>query len=157
MTLAHRVAVMDKGVVQQIAAPREVYENPANLFVAGFIGSPPMNTLPGSIADGAFRSTEGSVPVSGHPPRDNAILGFRPEDASVVAPDKGHLRGSVFACELTGHETIVTCRLGGQQVVVKMGKSFDLPLDAPVGISVDSGKACLFDEASGGRLRPEGS
>ena len=55
MTLAHRVAVMNKGVVQQIATPREIYDDPANLFVAGFIGSPPMNTLPqGALADGGF-------------------------------------------------------------------------------------------------------
>jgi multiple sugar transport system ATP-binding protein len=115
-----------------------------------------MNTLPGSIADGVFRSPEGSVPVNGQRPRDRAILGFRPEDATVVAPDNGDLRGSVFACELTGHETIVTCRLGSTQVVVKMGKSFELPLDAPVGISIDPGKACLFDQADGSRLRAEG-
>jgi multiple sugar transport system ATP-binding protein len=153
MTLAHRVAVMEKGVVQQIAPPREIYEDPANLFVAGFIGSPPMNTLPGAIADGAFRSPHGSVPVQGYQPREKVTFGFRPEDAEVVAPEKGHLRGSVFACELTGQETIVTCVLGEQQVVVKMGKSFDLPLDAPVGISVHTDKVCMFDPADGTRLR----
>ena len=69
MTLAHRVAVMNKGVVQQIATPREIYDDPANLFVAGFIGSPPMNTLAGSIADGAFVVPEGRVPVGGFAPR----------------------------------------------------------------------------------------
>ena len=135
MTLAHRVAVMEKGVVQQIATPREIYDDPANLFVAGFIGSPPMNMLPGTIADGAFSAAHGSVQVNGQRPRSDAILGFRPEDAAIVAPEAGHFKGSVFACELTGQETIVTCRLGDEQAVVKMGKSFDLPLDAPVGIS----------------------
>ncbi|HZF32965.1 MAG TPA: ABC transporter ATP-binding protein, partial [Candidatus Angelobacter sp.] len=75
MTLAHRVAVMNKGVVQQIAPPREIYDNPANLFVAGFIGSPPMNTVPGAIADGWFRVPEGSLAVSGYAPRNDAILG----------------------------------------------------------------------------------
>ena len=63
MTLAHRVAVMNKGVVQQIATPREIYDDPANLFVAGFIGSPPMNTLPGAIEDGAFVLAGGRIPI----------------------------------------------------------------------------------------------
>ena len=82
------------------------------------------------------------------------MLGFRPEDAAIVAPEAGHFKGSVFACELTGNETIVTCRLGGGQAVVKMDKSFDIPLDAPVGIRIDAAKLCLFDQASGERLRP---
>ena len=89
MTLAHRVAVMDKGVVQQIAAPREIYEDPANLFVAGFIGSPPMNMLAGAIADGAFRAPEGSVPVNGQRPRNERDLRLPPEDAAIVAPESG--------------------------------------------------------------------
>ena len=55
MTLAHRVAIMNKGVVQQIATPREIYDDPANLFVAGFIGSPPMNFLEGELTDGTLR------------------------------------------------------------------------------------------------------
>jgi multiple sugar transport system ATP-binding protein len=154
MTLAHRVAVMNKGVVQQIARPREIYDDPANLFVAGFIGSPPMNTVPGAIADGRFQLPEGSVALSGHAPRSDAILGFRPEDASVVDPAQGDLRGTVFSCELTGNETIVTCRLGAAQVIVQMDKDFEIAIDAQVGIKVNARKACLFDPASGNRIRP---
>jgi multiple sugar transport system ATP-binding protein len=154
MTLAHRVAVMNKGVVQQIARPREIYDDPANLFVAGFIGSPPMNTVPGAIADGRFQLPEGSVALSGHAPRSDAILGFRPEDASVVDPAQGDLRGTVFSCELTGNETIVTCRLGAAQVIVQMDKDFEVAIDAQVGIKVNARKACLFDPASGNRIRP---
>ena len=59
MTLAHRVAIMNQGVVQQIDTPRTIYDDPANLFVAGFIGSPPMNFLEGELADGAFACPEG--------------------------------------------------------------------------------------------------
>src|SRR5215470_16719758 len=102
MTLAHRVAVMNKGIVQQIAAPREIYDNPANLFVAGFIGSPPMNTIPGAIADGSFRIPEGSLSLAGYAARAEVILGFRPEDATIVDPAQGDLKAAVFSCELTG-------------------------------------------------------
>src|SRR3954465_4637382 len=68
MPLAHRVAVMNRGVVQQIAEPRRIYDDPANLFVAGFIGSPPMNTIAGSVAEGAFVLPEGRVAIGHYAP-----------------------------------------------------------------------------------------
>jgi multiple sugar transport system ATP-binding protein len=154
MTLAHRVAVMNKGVVQQIASPREIYDDPANLFVAGFIGSPPMNTVRGAVADGHFAFPEGRIALGGFAPASDVILGFRPEDARVVAADAGDLRATVFACELTGNETIVTCTLGDGQAVVKMDKDFEVAIDAPVGVKIDARKACLFDPAGGDRIRP---
>jgi multiple sugar transport system ATP-binding protein len=155
MTLAHRVAVMNKGIVQQIAAPREIYDNPANLFVAGFIGSPPMNTVPGTVADGGFRVAQGGFAVGNYAPRERVILGFRPEDATIVDPTQGDLKATVFSCELTGNETIVTCTIGGTQAIVKMDKDFDIGVDAQVGIRITGRKACLFDSDSGDRIRPE--
>jgi multiple sugar transport system ATP-binding protein len=154
MTLAHRVAVMNKGVVQQIAPPRVIYDDPANLFVAGFIGSPPMNTVPGAIAGGQFRVAEGSLAISGYAPRGDAILGFRPEDAAIVDPAQADLRATVFSCELTGNETIVTCTLGEAQVIVQMDKDFEVAIDAQIGIKINARKACLFDPATGNRIRP---
>ena len=153
MTLAHRVAVMNKGVVQQIARPREIYDDPANLFVAGFIGSPPMNTIAGSVADGAFVLSEGKVAIGRYAPGTDLILGFRPEDTAIVAPGAGDLNATVFACELTGNETIVTCTVGKTQVIVQMDKDFEIPIDAPVGIKIDARKACLFDPGTGERVR----
>jgi multiple sugar transport system ATP-binding protein len=143
MTLAHRVAVMDRGVVQQIAAPRTIYDDPGNLFVAGFIGSPPMNMVEGEIAEGGFRTAAGEiVPINGRSAHREAVLGFRSEDATVVAPDAGHLRGEVFACELTGNETMVTCRLPSGEAVVKMDKGFEVARDEPVGIRIEPAKIC---------------
>jgi multiple sugar transport system ATP-binding protein len=153
MTLAHRVAVMNKGVVQQIAAPREIYDDPANLFVAGFIGSPPMNTTRGAVADDHFMLPEGRLAIGRYAPASDVILGFRPEDARVVAPEAGDLKATVFACELTGNETIVTCSLAETQVVVKMDKDFEVAIDVAVGIKIDPRKACLFDPVTGERVR----
>jgi multiple sugar transport system ATP-binding protein len=153
MTLAHRVAVMNKGVVQQIATPREIYDNPANLFVAGFIGSPPMNTLSGTISDGSFIVPEGRVAIGQYAPRDKAIFGFRPEDARIVDPARADLKATVYACELTGNETIVTCRVGDAQVVAKMDKNFEVPVDSAVGIGIDRAKLSLFDPVSGDRIK----
>ena len=155
MTLAHRVAVMSKGVVQQIATPREIYDAPANLFVAGFIGSPPMNTLEGSIADGVFRYPLGSMTIEGYAPRPSAVFGFRPEDARIVESAAADLMATVYACELTGNETVVTCRVGEAQVVVKMDKEFDVPADSAVGINIDRTKLCIFDAESGCRVAPD--
>ncbi|MCB1497620.1 MAG: ABC transporter ATP-binding protein [Bauldia sp.] len=152
MTLAHRVAVMNRGVVQQIASPREIYDNPANLFVAGFIGSPPMNTLEGSIADGAFVAPEGKVRVGNYAPRDKVVFGFRPEDARIVDPSESDIRAKIYACELTGNETIVTCQMGESQVVVKMDKNYDMPSDTVVALSIAEEKMCLFDPESGDRI-----
>jgi multiple sugar transport system ATP-binding protein len=143
---------MNKGVVQQIATPREIYDNPANLFVAGFIGSPPMNTLDGAIADGAFVAAEGKVPVGNFAPRPAVVFGFRPEDARLVDPAGADLQATVYACELTGNETIVTVKIGKAQAVVKMDKNYDVPVDTSVGIAIDRAKLRLFDPASGERI-----
>jgi multiple sugar transport system ATP-binding protein len=92
MTLGDRVAVLRKGILQQCATPRELYEEPANLFVAGFIGSPPMNFIPATVTDGGFATPFGDVRlpddrVAGLGDQEVVLLGARPEhfdDASVV-------------------------------------------------------------------------
>ena len=153
MTLAHRVAVMDQGVVQQIARPREIYDHPVNLFVAGFIGSPPMNFVLGRISEGHFVGDGGRLAAPGLEAREDVILGFRPEDCTVMAPEDGSLQGRLYAAEMTGNETIVTCSIAEAQVVVKMDKDFEMAIDSAVGVAIDPGKLCLFDAASGQRLR----
>ncbi len=158
MTLAHRVAVMHQGVVQQIGTPARIYDDPDNIFVAGFIGSPPMNHLHGRVEGGRFVAANVAVPAPGFGDRGDAVLGLRPEDCRIVDPGTGAIEASVFASEMTGNETIVTCSIDAAadiQVVVKMDKDFEARVDAPVGIAVDAGKACLFDRASGERIRAE--
>jgi multiple sugar transport system ATP-binding protein len=153
MTLAHRVVVMDQGVLRQIGTPREVYDRPANLFVAGFIGSPPMNFVTGDIEDGAFVCANGRVPLAGVAPRSGVVLGFRPEDARICGPQEAQLTGTVFSAEMTGNETIVTCTVGKGNVIVKADKDFERAIDAAVHIAATVGKACVFDAASGERIR----
>ena len=110
MTLGDRVVVLRGGVVQQVGAPQHLYENPANLFVAGFIGSPAMNFVPVELADGELRSALGTVPLpdrlrraveSADAPRD-LVLGIRPEhfeDAALVDDAVG-ARGATFTGEV---------------------------------------------------------
>ena len=162
MTLAHRVAILDEGALQQIGTPREVYDNPANLFVAGFMGSPPMNFIRGSIENGRFESGGGaSVPVEGAGDagaaglRDGAaaVMGFRPEDAEVSDPGTGLFDATVYAAELTGDVTLVTVALGDDaSIAIKMPKEYDVDFDRKVAVGFPLERGFLFDAASGDRL-----
>ena len=153
MTLANRVAVMNAGIVQQIDTPRKIYEDPANLFVAGFMGSPPMNFIEGDIEDGHFVCAHGKVPAGLIAPRKGVTLGFRPEDARIADPAGAQLAAKVYSTEMTGNETIVTCSLLKDPILVKAGKDYDAPIDSTVHVAVDASKICLFDTTSGQRIR----
>jgi multiple sugar transport system ATP-binding protein len=125
MTLGDRVVVMRGGIVQQVAEPRTLYELPANLFVAGFIGSPPMNFLPASIEEGRLRCALGDLPLTPsmqqrfarHPERRSLIVGLRPEqleDASLTgARGSASYRGTVDLVEAMGAEIHVHLKLEG--------------------------------------------
>ena len=160
MTLAHRVAVMDQGVLQQIGTPREVYDQPANLFVAGFMGSPPMNFVAGEIASGRFESQGVSLPVTGPMAPAPAVMGFRPEDAEMVEPGAGLFDATVFAAELTGDVTLVTLSLGAASLAVKMPKEFDVDFDRRVAVRFPLGPRLSVRRhvrrAPAGPLRPVG-
>ena len=157
MTLAHRVAIMDGGALQQIGSPREVYDHPANLFVAGFMGSPPMNFIRGSIENGRFESGgRVSVPVDGEGVRPGAavVMGFRPEDAEVADPGTGLFDATVYAAELTGDVTLVTVALGEDaSIAIKMPKEYDVDFDRKVAVRFPLERGFLFDAASGERLQ----
>ena len=152
MTLAHRVAVMNEGVLQQIGTPREVYDNPANLFVAGFMGSPPMNFLDGRIESSHFVGEGVSLPLAGKPESRDAVLGFRPEDATITEPGTGLFDATVFAAELTGDVTLVTLTVGEANPAVKMPKEYDVDFDSLVAVAFPPSQCFLFDAKSGERL-----
>ena len=152
MTLAHRVAVMDHGVLQQIGTPREVYDNPTNLFVAGFMGSPPMNFLHGRMERGRFASDGVSLALAGNPESREAVLGFRPEDAVLTDPGTGLFDATVFAAELTGDVTLVTITIGDASASVKMPKEYDVDFDSRIAVDFPPSRGFLFDAKSGERL-----
>jgi multiple sugar transport system ATP-binding protein len=152
MTLAHRVALLDKGVLQQLDTPATIYNAPANLFVAGFIGSPPMNFLEGELIDGRFSSAAGSFGTRGRATNPHAVAGIRPEDCRVTTPELGKFAGEVFATELIGDHALVTCRCSGSNVTVKVEKDFQRSIDEKIGIGFDEKALHLFDSQSGSRL-----
>jgi multiple sugar transport system ATP-binding protein len=149
MTLADRVVVMKKGRIQQVGTPTEIYDRPANTFVAGFIGSPAMNLMDGRIERGAFVAEH--VRIAGlAAPEGPVTMGFRAEDARVAA--QGEISAPVYTMELLGDATMVTVRAGGALVSVKADKLFRAEIGAPVAIAVPAAACHLFDAKTGERL-----
>ncbi|MEC8154331.1 MAG: ABC transporter ATP-binding protein [Pseudomonadota bacterium] len=150
MTLADRVVVMNKGEIQQIGTPTEIYDHPANTFVAGFIGSPAMNLVSGSISGGTF--TGPNVTIKGLKADDGAItLGFRAEDVEVVKRG-GDAKAPVYSMELLGDATQVSIRSGSEILSGKAPKDFRADIGAPIGFKIDPAVCHLFDPETGARL-----
>ncbi len=148
MTLADRVVVMSHGIVQQLGTPTEIYDRPANTFVASFIGSPAMNLIAGDIQDGTFRATGISVPAQGQGP---VTLGFRAEDVR-VSPEPAQLTAPVYSMELLGDATLVSIRIGDALVSVRAHKDFRIAIGAPLHVAIPTDKTHLFDAKTGRRL-----
>ncbi len=153
MTLATRIAVMNHGVVQQLAAPEIIYNDPANLFVAGFIGSPSMNLLRGRLEDGTFVAGPIRVEHIGGGTRDGIVLGIRPEDVSVTGAGAGLFDSEVYTVELTGESILVTARVGKAQLTAHADRHYRCGIGDVVGITFDPARAYLFDEKTEGRIR----
>ena len=150
MTLADRVVIMKQGVVQQVGTPVEIYDQPANTFVAGFIGNPAMNLIEGEISSGAFQAP--NVEVSGlAAPDGKRILGFRAEDAAVVESG-GQVNAPIYTMELLGDSTMVSVRIGGALVSVKADKGYRAEIGDAVSISVPVDQCHLFDAETGERI-----
>ncbi|MEL6102398.1 MAG: sn-glycerol-3-phosphate ABC transporter ATP-binding protein UgpC [Pseudomonadota bacterium] len=154
MTLADRVAVMKNGAIQQLGTPDEIYNDPANLFVAGFIGSPAMNLIDGSVQSGMFVTTGGTrlVGVSA-PDRDAVVLGVRADDMRVSEPGQGDIDVRIYAFENTGEATLLTVQWGRQRVIAKGDRHLRKDQDDMVSISLNPNHLYLFDPATGDRIR----
>lgn len=154
MTLADRVAVMKDGVIQQLGTPDQIYNDPENVFVAGFIGSPAMNLIHGAIKEGAFVSTGGTRLVDlDTPDREAVILGVRADDMQVGEAGKGGIDVSIYAFENTGEATLLTVEWGQQRVIAKGDRHLRKEQNDIVSISLNADHLYLFDPANGQRIR----
>ena len=151
MTLADRVVVMNQGRVQQVGTPTEIYDNPANTFVAGFIGSPAMNLMDGEINNGVFKADKVEISGLRTDVSGPITLGFRAEDASVVTGE-GDANSSVYSLELLGEATMVTMRAAGTILSIKSGKDYRVKIGETVSATIPAGICHLFDKTSGERL-----
>jgi multiple sugar transport system ATP-binding protein len=151
MTLADRVVVMEKGIVQQVGSPTEIYDRPANSFVASFIGSPAMNLIEGHLQNGRFTAPGVEIDEL-RGPDGPVILGFRAEDAQIAQKGSGQIRASIYSIELLGDATMVTIRINEALVSVKADKGFRAAIHDDVFIEVPTKICHLFDHQTGARI-----
>jgi multiple sugar transport system ATP-binding protein len=158
MAMADRVAVMKQGIVEQIASPQEIYDRPASMFVADFIGSPPMSFLrfEGSVRHGDRTARVNGATVAIPEIRESGAsgrlaLGVRPEHVSLRA--EAPLRGQVFGTEYLGTTQIVTLTTTHGTLKARAPSSLDVRAGDQVGIELRSDRVVLFDADSGRALR----
>jgi multiple sugar transport system ATP-binding protein len=155
MTLADRIVVLRSGVIEQVGTPLDLYNRPANLFVAGFIGSPRMNFIAGEITEVAggqvtFRGRSGiklTLPQTGALPlvEGTVTLGVRPEHLRLADPVASSLRGEVNITEQLGGETFLHVGLpAGETIVVELSGQVDTQPGERVGLQVEPGKHHFF-------------
>ncbi|HWQ93390.1 MAG TPA: ABC transporter ATP-binding protein [Clostridia bacterium] len=168
MTLGHRLVILDQGRVQQIASPLEAYGRPANLFVAGFIGSPPMNLLCGRIVENNDQAGFLPAGVTGTPlplapehvravsswSGKPVVLGIRPEhlaieDALANTDKSSTVSGMVTFIEATGAETMVRVTFGECTLIVRTPGEFRPRLNERLRVQIPMGRASFFDASTG--------
>jgi ABC-type sugar transport system ATPase subunit len=154
MTMATRLAILNEGALQQTGTPRDVYREPANLFVARFIGSPPMNTIDATYAAGALvLGDETRIPINSSQPVSEGqpvVAGVRPEHIHIAAETTAHAK--VIAAEWLGHEKHVAIQLGGQTLIAREPGDGRIVVGDTVPVRVQPDEVHLFDPDSGQRL-----
>jgi len=150
MTMGDRIAVMLDGRLEQIGTPDQIYNAPMTLFVAGFLGSPPMNLINGEIAAGRFRS--GRLSISTTAPPGVVTLGVRPQDMVVVEPEaEDALQVEVFAMEHLGRESVLIAESGGAKLRVLVPPTFTARVGERLGLMPVEAR-CLVFGADGQRV-----
>ncbi|MCR4428123.1 MAG: ABC transporter ATP-binding protein [Caldiserica bacterium] len=166
MSIGDRIAILNQGHLEQVGTPREVYENPANIFVASFIGSPPMNFFPGILKreEGIFsvdlgfskiplpKKIESSIQKKGISLPLEVTAGIRPEHVEVVKDGQGLIRGKIDVIELVGKEFIVHLDLSGWSLVSVTSATLELSPGEDVGVFLDPERMHLFESNSGKTL-----
>ncbi len=158
MTMGDKIVVMRDGRIEQTGSPLELYDHPANQFVAGFIGSPAMNFLPGTLrrtagtaqvelADGTHLD---APPLTGGTDGQPIVFGTRPEHLSLA--ERGGIAAQVVVMEPTGMDTFVACRHGGNDLSAVFRERHDFAPGSTIHLLPDLQRAHLFDAASGRRL-----
>ncbi|HVI70074.1 MAG TPA: ABC transporter ATP-binding protein [Pyrinomonadaceae bacterium] len=151
MTLASRVAVMRKGRLQQFDTPMNIYNQPANRFVAEFVGSPSMNFVEGRVDQATFVSDSLRIPLSASQlcqlsGQSRLTMGIRPEHIQVLAePHDGAIAASVYVTELMGNETFVFLSVGENRLIARAPADFRAEVESKVWLGLATERAHFFD------------
>ncbi|MET9489099.1 ABC transporter ATP-binding protein [Nocardia sp. NPDC006630] len=160
MTMGHRVAVLKDGKLQQIAAPRELYDDPVNTFVAGFIGSPGMNLLTAPVRDGVAELNDLRIPVPHSVSGDRVVVGIRPESWEVTTDPENSLAVEVELLEELGSESFLyshgvndewSSRTG--RIVARVDRRFQVALGDELRLAPKQEEVFFFDASSELRIR----
>ncbi|WP_449539280.1 ABC transporter ATP-binding protein [Ferdinandcohnia sp. Marseille-Q9671] len=167
MTMASRLVVMKDGIIQQVGAPKDVYDNPENVFVAGFIGSPAMNFFSGTLKDGSFTMGDVSVAVpegkmkvlreQGYVNKE-IILGVRPEDIHdepvfIESSQGSKIKALIEVSELTGAETMLYSQVAGTEFVARVDARTIAKPGETIELAFDMNKCHFFDAENERRIR----
>ena len=156
MTLADRVVVMNHGVIEQVAPPIELYEKPANRFVAGFIGAPAMNFLPATMDSGNVILSSGeTIPVvtPNGTDRTELLVGIRPEHVVGVDTGQGQITMNVMEIEPLGPHKLLIGEVSGERFVAQVDVHFPVEIDRQASLAVSTGQCHLFETTNGQALR----
>ncbi len=152
MTMADRIVVLNKGEIEQLGTPLELYNAPVSRFVAGFLGSPPMNFLPVTVGGGQIHLPGGASIAHAGTASGAGDLGIRPENLSIVGADRAQVAGEVTLIEPLGADTLITVKSGEHRLIVRVIGTSSLKLGDRVGLSWNSQDHNLFEGASGQRM-----
>jgi multiple sugar transport system ATP-binding protein len=149
MTMADKIVVMNQGRIEQIGSPLELYDQPINAFVAGFLGSPAMNFFEARYGKGGFTISEEVFLPYQHELREGrpVTIGIRPEKLRIE--NEGPLRGKTVIVEPTGSETILGIDIGGNTATVVAHSRLEITANSLVGLNVDPSDIYLFDADTG--------
>ena len=153
MTLADRVIIMEAGEIRQIGTPDDIYDDPANLFVAGFLGSPPMNFIQGALQNGQFVAGGQMITAQTFDDVPDVQLGIRAEDITITDPSRAALVGSVYSVEPTGEATLIVVQHEDTRLVVKADKAIRPEINTQIGLTLNDNGMRFFDTATGQRVR----
>jgi multiple sugar transport system ATP-binding protein len=146
MTMGDRIAVLRDGLLQQVAAPREIYEQPANMYVAGFIGSPKMNFIPVTVHGQTAKAAGFDVELPRPPGIEKGVLGLRPEDLSEETRDGATVVDMfVEVVEVLGSDQYVYGKVGGDDVVARVDPHFKAFVGDRVNLGINMRRLHLFD------------
>jgi multiple sugar transport system ATP-binding protein len=146
MTMGDRIAVMKDGILQQVASPREIYDDPTNMYVAGFIGSPKMNFIPVTVSGKTARASGFSMELPKAPGIEKGVLGIRPEDLTEV-PHEGfpQIEMNVEVVEVLGSDQFLYGKVGGDDMIARLDPQFKVSVGDRVRLHVNMRRLHLFD------------
>jgi multiple sugar transport system ATP-binding protein len=146
MTMGDRIAVIKDGLLQQVAPPREIYDNPVNMYVAGFIGSPRMNFIPVTVADHTAKASGFELSLPNAPSTSTGIMGIRPEDFLQGGPDNGaaiELKTEVI--EVLGADQYLYGKVGTDDVTARVDPGLKVSVGDKVRLGINMRRLHLFD------------